>query len=307
MATAALNNVGLGGRHVINDSHNAAATGQLVKKDGHLVRVERKSGGTTLGNTLSAIGNAGELALKTGECGAGWTGYLTGVLGGDPTEAVSIGKSLNKGAKAYGLAGAIAATGNMVNAGGRVVSAIEKGLSGKSGAAYDGTMAGVEFLGHGAKGVAQAGEFLEFLGKEGIVDCANSTLGATIQGAKSIKDVVDLTNGCIDAAKTVERHNKLEARKAAGETIPAQEQEIHDLKGHESWLTIVKNVAALVLHVLSFVGVVLGLVFAQPILLSIGTVVLVTSIALFFIGDNRKALEQEDTIAQINDELARIV
>jgi hypothetical protein len=69
---------------------------------------------------------------------------------------------------------------------------------------------------------------------------------------------------------------------------------------------MVKNISSLALHVLSFIGIVLGIAFVNPILLGIGTVVLVSSIALFFLSDNRRALEQEDVLNRVNIALASI-
>lgn len=251
---------------------------------------------------LNTLGGQPGLVLKTVETGAGWASYFSAMAGNMEAASLSskLGNAVNLGEKSTALSGALGATGKVISDIGKMAKSVELIQSGKDGGGKRFVMAGVSAIGQTSTAIAKAGEFTQFLSKTNVVEIGGSTLGATIQGAKIITDAMGIVQSGVDIADTVTRHDRLEARKAKGEMIPNSEQQIHDMKSHESWLGMLKNVSAIVLHILSFLSVILGIAFANPILLAIGTVVLVSSIALFFIGDNRKAEENKDVLLQIN-------
>lgn len=283
-----------------------------VTFDAATMTVATRREGNAVAGFCSRVGKEAELVLKTGETLTGWAQFFSAVAGNQDAMDMSgrVVGACSLGAKATCFAGAISEFGKTVGSLGRLAGAVERIQSGAADAGGDAAEAAVDAVGSAAKTVAKLGEFTKFLDKmsvTGLSESASMAVSGAIPALKVVGDVAGIVGAGFDISRVVAKHEELAKRRAGeGEPVRPEEEKIHEMKTHESWLGMLKNISALALHVLSFIGIVLGIAFANPILLVIGTVVLVSSIALFFISDDRKNEEQKDVIGKINAALQAV-
>ncbi|MBM3200947.1 MAG: hypothetical protein FJZ56_00895 [Chlamydiae bacterium] len=270
--------------------------------------VSIRSEGNMVGNLLSDVGSKPTLVLKTTQTACGWAEFAGACIGSSSSleaanTASKIGSACNLGAKINALPDGMNSLGSCINAIPKIINSAEKVQNSEDGAVKALTTTTVGAVENLAKATSSAGEFAEALAKMQAFVPDTFALGIATQSAKIVADVAGIVGSVFKIIDISESSGKVEQARADGNLTPNQES-IHEMKVHESWLSMVKNVGGLALHVISILAIALGVAILNPVVLVIGTAVLITSIALYFISDNRKAAEQSDIIHKINVQLA---
>jgi hypothetical protein len=259
-----------------------------------------------VGGFFQNLGDQPGLVLKTTETAAYWGKYVSSLCYNDPAASgfSKFASAVNLGEKSTALSAALGASGKLIGDVNKIAQGVEDIKNDKPGSVKAVTLAGVSALSNTATVLSKVGEFGLFLKETDVIaNVGVENLGVAIQGLKIITDVAGIVESSDNIAQVITTADNLNRKETQGEEIRPLERQIHQMKTHESWLGMLKNISSLALRILSFVGIILGVAFANPILLAMGTVVLVTSIALFFIRDNRKALEAADVVSRINTQL----
>jgi len=244
---------------------------------------------------LQSLEGQPSVLLKTIEIATHWIKFFSALSGNDSATLTSskFASAVNLGRKSIAFSGFL---GTLAKVGADFNKVIELVNSNKKPSEEEVNSVATSGLNNTITLILKVGEINSFLRETGVIpETRQDALSKTMHALS----VINALGGVVDSAGNIYQFLTKNPSREVDKEVELEVQ-IYESKMHESWLGMLKNISSLALSILSFVGVFFGVGFADPILLTIGTVVLVTSIALSFIRDNRKVLEDRKLIGEVN-------